>query len=67
MKRSEVSVKEKFRLLGLAIGTRSKRDRTDVIGVACQLSRRPKLKREDFNAIMDISLRDIINATEKEL
>ncbi len=67
MKRSEVLVKEKVRLLALAIGTHSKRDRTDVIGCACQLSRRPKLKREDFTTILDMSFRDIMNVTEKEL
>ena len=34
--------------------------RTDVIGIACQYSSSPKLKREDFDEILDIKLKDFL-------
>lgn len=37
--------------------------KTDIVGVACQNTSAPRLKREDFDGIMDLTLRQIM---EKE-
>jgi len=65
MKRSEVSLAEKFRVLSMAFDELDRRPdatwRTDIIGLACQFSVAPKLKREDFNDIMNMSVGEIAN------
>ena len=34
--------------------------KTDAIGIACQFSSSPKLKREDFDEILDMKLKDFV-------
>ena len=62
--RRNVSYGQKFHYLALAIDTMDCRPntkwKTDVIGVACQFSSQPKLKREDFGAMLDMSIQDIL-------
>lgn len=62
-KRNEVSLANKFHYLALAIDEiahSSRKPRTDVIGIACQYSSQPKLKREDFEGILDMTIGNII-------
>ena len=51
-KRKNVPFSQKFHYLALAIDCmdihRNTKFRTDLIGLACQFSSQPKLKREDF-------------------
>jgi hypothetical protein len=71
-KRKDVSLGQKFQYPFLAINEMdiSKgvvKYKTDVVGIACQFSSQPKLKREDFNGIMDLTLNEIVNILEIEL
>jgi len=63
-KRRNVTLAEKFHYLAMAIDEIACRQpntkwKTDLIGVACQFSSQPKLKREDFKGIIDYSIKDI--------
>lgn len=64
MKRSDVSIQEKFRCLSMAIDEVDKRPttkwKTDIIGLACQYSVAPKLKREDFEGMLDLTIADVV-------
>lgn len=61
-KRKDVTIVRKLEFLTMALREREIRPdtkwRTDVIGIACQFSNNPKLKREDFDEILDIKLKD---------
>ncbi len=63
-KRKNVSFSQKFHYLALAIDEMSckpqRKYKTDVIGVACQFSSQPKLKREDFEGIIDMSIHNVL-------
>ncbi len=69
MKRSEVSLAEKFRVLSMAFDELDRRPdatwQTDIIGLACQFSVAPKLKREDFNEIMKMTVGEIVEVLTK--
>ena len=61
-RRKNVGLAQKFRLLAMAIDfmDRSERkQRLDVIGMSCAFSSQPKLKREDFEGIMDMTVKEI--------
>jgi hypothetical protein len=62
--RKNVTFGEKFHYLALAIdtmdGSPNTKWKTDAIGVACQFSSQPKLKREDFKGMLDMSIRDVL-------
>ena len=65
MKRSEVTLERKFKYLAMAIDELERRSegtvwKTDLIGLACQFSVNPKLKRQDFNDLINLSIKDII-------
>lgn len=65
MKRSEVSTLRKFSYLTLAINEvrnspEKMKWKTDLIGLACQYSHKPKLKREDFDSLINLSIKNII-------
>jgi len=67
--RKNVSIGEKLNYLSLAITERinmpKKRHhyqhKTDIIGLACQYSKNPKLRREDFDDILNITIKDIVS------
>lgn len=48
----------KMNYLWLAIKENPKLNRTDIIGIACQYSSNPKLKREDFNELLQMKICD---------
>jgi hypothetical protein len=62
-KRRDVTLGEKFQLLAMAMKEMECRPetkfKTDLIGIACQFSSQPKLKRKDFQGIIDYSIKDI--------
>lgn len=64
MKRKDVTIIRKLEYLTLALREREIRPdvkwKTDTIGMACQFSSSPKLKREDFNEILDMKLKDFV-------
>jgi hypothetical protein len=62
--RRNVTLAEKFHYLAMAIDEMACRQpntkwKTDLIGIACQFSSQPKLKREDFVGILDYKIKDI--------
>jgi hypothetical protein len=63
-RRKDIGLAEKFRFLALAIDcmdrTRAMHHKTDVIGVACQFSSQPKLKREDFKELAGMSIKQVV-------
>jgi hypothetical protein len=62
-RRKNVGIAEKFRLLAMAIDfmDRSERkQRLDVIGMACAFSSQPKLKREDFRQLAGMSIKQVV-------
>jgi hypothetical protein len=63
-KRKNVPFSQKFHYLALAIDCmdihRNTKFRTDLIGLACQFSSQPKLKREDFKGMLDMSIQDVL-------
>jgi hypothetical protein len=64
-RRKDVTLGEKFHFLALAIDEMSSRQpdtkyKTDVIGIACQYSSQPKLKREDFKELAGMSIKQIM-------
>ena len=65
-KRKNVPFSNKFHYLSRAIDVmdvhKNMKFRTDVIGLACQISSQPKLKREDFDGMLDMTIQDV---TEK--
>lgn len=69
-KRSSVSLGEKFHYLSMAIDEISRRPmydfKTDVIGLACQFSSQPKLKREDFGDMLNMTVRGTVNGIKIE-
>ncbi len=69
-KRSEVTLEEKFRYIGMALMEMGNRPetkwRTDAIGIACQYSVAPKLKREDFDCILPLQVSEIIDIVRRE-
>ncbi len=71
MKRKDVPLAIKLRYLSMALTEiadqrLSLNYKTDVIGIACQYSSSPKLKREDFKDIMKMSLGEIIKEVCKD-
>ncbi len=63
-KRKDVTFGRKFKYLASAIdymSLTSVKQRTDVIGLACQFSSQPKLKREDFGGMLDMTLGEIMD------
>jgi hypothetical protein len=68
-KRSEVTLEEKFRYIGMALMEMGNRPetkwRTDAIGIACQYSVAPKLKREDFDCILSMQVSEIIEMVRR--
>jgi hypothetical protein len=62
--RKNVTFGEKFHYLALAIDEmdirRDAKFKTDLIGLACQFSSQPKLKREDFKGMLDMSIQDVL-------
>lgn len=70
MKRSQVSNGRKFQYLAMAINEVERREdgvwKTDIIGLACQYSFNPKLKREDFEAILNTPIINIIEQVTKD-
>jgi len=65
-KRSEVSLARKVSYLSLALmeieESKHWRYKTDIIGIACQYSNNPKLKRQDFDGIVDMSINDLLKS-----
>lgn len=63
-KRKDVTIVRKLEFLTLALREREIRPdtkwQTDAIGIAIQFSNNPKLKREDFDEILDMKLKDFI-------
>lgn len=63
-KRKDVSYVQKLHYIALAMKDIESRPdtkfRTDVIGLACQFSSQPKLKREDFHGMINMRIKDII-------
>jgi hypothetical protein len=61
--RRNVTLGEKFRLLAMAMREMEDRPnakfKTDLIGIACQFSSQPKLKRKDFQGMIDYNIKDI--------
>lgn len=64
MKRKDVTIIRKLEYLTMALREREIRPdvkwRTDTIGIAIQFSSSPKLKREDFDGILDMKLKDFV-------
>ena len=62
--RKDVTFGQKFHYLALAIDYmdvhRDAKFKTDLIGVACQFSSQPKLKREDFKGMLNMSIQDVL-------
>jgi hypothetical protein len=69
-KRSEVTIGEKLRYISMAIQVleinKSNDWHTDIIGIACQFSTAPKLKREDFESVLVLPLGEIVERYNKE-
>lgn len=65
-KRSEVSLARKVSYLSLALmeieECKDSRFKMDAEGLACQYSHHPKLKRQDFEGIMNMSINDILKS-----
>jgi hypothetical protein len=63
-KRKDVSYVRKLEYITLALREIELRPdtrfRTDVIGLACQFSSQPKLKREDFHNLINMRVKDFI-------
>jgi len=63
-KRKDVGYARKLYYLSMAISeideTKDWRFKTDAVGIACQYSNHPKLRRSDFEGMMDMSLNDIL-------
>jgi hypothetical protein len=63
-KRKNVPFSNKFHYLARAIDImdihNNTKFKTDVIGIACQCSSQPKLKREDFDGILDMTIQDVV-------
>jgi hypothetical protein len=64
--RKDVTLGEKFHYIALAVDERDCRSKktkwkTDLISNACQYSSQPKLKREDFDGILDMTIKEIAN------
>ena len=60
--RKDVTFAQKFHYLAMAIDyldIHRINHRTDLIGTACQFSSQPKLKRQDFDGIVDMKIADI--------
>lgn len=70
----DITPAEKMRYISLAVEFMTSgynkipnyKPKTDIIGLACQFSSRPKLKREDFLSIMNMTLTEIINSEKFE-
>jgi len=68
-KRQDISPSEKMKYISAAIEDLYRmrsykpdfKPKTDIIGIACQFSVDPKLKREDFLPILNMTIQDIIN------
>ena len=68
--RKDITPAEKMRYISLAVEdmvSSYKRNpnympKTDIIGLACHYTSRPKLKREDFLPIMNMTLNEIVNS-----
>jgi hypothetical protein len=62
--RKNVTLGQKFHYFALAIDEmdicRNTKFKTDLIGLACQFSSQPKLKREDFKGMLDMSIQDVL-------
>lgn len=70
--RKNVSLGNKFHYLALAIDEMyvlrpNVKYHTDVIGIACQFSSNPKLKRIDFKGILDLPLNEIIRLSKEKI
>jgi len=63
-KRKDVSYVRKLEYVTLALREIESRPdtrfKTDVIGLACQFSSQPKLKREDFHNLINMRIKDFI-------
>ena len=63
-RRKDVGLAQKFRFLAMAIDTMDltpkSKQKTDVIGIACQFSSQPKLKREDFKELAGMSIKEVV-------
>ncbi len=64
--RNQISLTKKLRYLISAMYddpeyVKSKKCKTDVIGIACQYSSHPKLKREDFKELFDMNIGELVN------
>ena len=63
-KRKDVTPVRKLEYLTMALREREIRPdtkwRTDAIGIAYQFSSNPKLKREDFDEILDMKLKNFL-------
>ena len=62
-RRKDVGLAEKFRLLAMAVELMDRNERkqkTDVIGMACAFSTQPKLKREDFRELASMSIKQVV-------
>jgi len=63
-KRKDVGLAEKFTYLARAIDimdrTPETKRKTDVIGLACQMTSQPKLKREDFKELAGMSIKQVV-------
>lgn len=62
-RRKNISFSQKFHYLSHAIDVmdihKNMKFKTDLIGLACQISSQPKLKREDFDGILDMTIQDV--------
>lgn len=67
--RKDVTLGQKFHYIALAIDEMDCRPqekyKTDIIGIARQNSSQPKLKREDFDGILDMTINEITNKIKK--
>jgi hypothetical protein len=63
--RKNVTLGQKFHYLALAIDEMDCRSNakfnTDLIGMALQYSSQPKLKREDFDGMLDMTIKEIVS------
>jgi hypothetical protein len=68
-KRQEFTPAEKLRYISMAIeevvkmrkfANKNWKPRTSLIGLTCQYTSQPKLKPEDFESMLDMTLREII-------
>ena len=63
-RRKDVSYVQKLEYITLALREIELRPdtkfKTDVIGLACQFSSQPKLKREDFHGVINMRIKDFI-------